>query len=204
VANSATASVATPSLAHSRPFPAIVVGGVIVGMLDLAYAIVVYSFRHPILIPQTIASGVLGLKSYQEGVLSAALGVLLHFVIALGAASVYYLASRKLTFLVRRAVPFGLLYGTAVYLFMHRWCCHSRPCRVGTPRRFTWSPSSSSTGSAWVCRSLSRSATIRADLLAGAAGGFVRSCRPFKNSTSPEKFNRLCSRAARPRLRPAR
>jgi uncharacterized membrane protein YagU involved in acid resistance len=117
--NSATANVATSSLAHPRPFPAIVVGGLIVGLLDLAYAIVVYSPRRPVLIPQTIASGLLGLKSYHEGLLSASLGVLLHFVIAFGAAAVYYLASRKLTFLISQAILFGLLYGAAVYVFMH-------------------------------------------------------------------------------------
>ena len=47
------------------------------------------------------------------------LGVVLHFVIALGAATVYYLASRKLTFLVSSAVLCGLIYGALVYLFMH-------------------------------------------------------------------------------------
>lgn len=97
------------SLANQRPVLAIVVGGLIAGVLDLTYAIVVYSPHHPILVPQTIATGVLGAKSYQGGIASAALGTVLHFVIAFGAATVYYLASRKLKFLVRRAVPFGML-----------------------------------------------------------------------------------------------
>jgi hypothetical protein len=110
---------ATSSLAHRRPSLAIGVGGLIVGVLDLIYAIVVYSIHRPILIPQTIASGVLGPKSYQDGTASAALGVALHFVIALGAATVYYVASRRLTFLIRRAALGGMLYGAAVYLFMH-------------------------------------------------------------------------------------
>ena len=90
----------------------------IVGVLDLAYAIAVYSPRQPILIPQTIASGILGLKSYSGGTPTAVLGVVLHFVIALSAAAVYYLASRKLTFLAGRAVPYGLIYGAMVYLSM--------------------------------------------------------------------------------------
>jgi hypothetical protein len=91
MADSANAVFATSSLAYSRPRLAIGVGGLIVGMLDLLYAIMVYNPRHPILIPQTIA---------------------------LGAAAVYYLASRKLTFMLRRAILFGMLYGAAVYLFM--------------------------------------------------------------------------------------
>jgi uncharacterized membrane protein YagU involved in acid resistance len=88
-------------------------------MLDLLYAILVYSPRKPILIPQTIASGLLGMKSYSGGAYSAALGVILHFIIALGAAAVYYAASRKVEILVHRAVLLGIIYGALVYLFMH-------------------------------------------------------------------------------------
>lgn len=102
-----------------RALLAIVVAGLIVGVLDLAYAILVYSPRHPILVPQTIASGVLGRTSFSGGAQTAALGVFLHFVIAFGAAIVYYLASRKLRILVDRAVISGLIYGALVYLFMH-------------------------------------------------------------------------------------
>ena len=119
MANSMNDGFAASSFGQPRPFRAIVVGGLIVGVLDLAYAIAVYSPRRPILIPQTIASGILGLKSYSGGTQTAVLGVVLHFVIALSAATVYYLASRKLTFLVSRAVLYGLIYGAMVYLFMH-------------------------------------------------------------------------------------
>jgi len=111
--------IVSSSPAHARALPAIVVGGLIAGVLDLSYAIVVYSPKAPILIPQTIASGVLGAKSHSGGAQTAALGVLLHFLIVFGAATVYYLASRKLPFLVHRAVVFGLIYGALVYLFMH-------------------------------------------------------------------------------------
>ena len=119
MANSLNSSLAAPSLAHSRPFPAVFVGGLIVGMLDLTYAIVVYSPKQPILIPQTIASGMLGANSYSGGTRTAVLGVVLHFVIALSAATVYYLASRKLAFLIKHVVLAGLIYGALVYLFMH-------------------------------------------------------------------------------------
>ena len=108
-----------PSVARPRPALAILVGGLIVGVLDLTYAIVLYSPRNPMVIPRGIASGVLGMKSYSGGTATAALGVLLHFVIALGAATVYYLASRKLSFMVRRAVLCGLIYGALVYVFMN-------------------------------------------------------------------------------------
>lgn len=102
------------SVEKSRAFPAIAVGGLIVGVLDLAYAIIVYSPRKPILIPQTIATGVLGMKSYSGGAATAALGTLLHFAIAFGAATVFYLATRKLKFMIRRAVLCGLITAEAV------------------------------------------------------------------------------------------
>lgn len=105
---------ATSLTLKPAPFPAIVVGGLIVGVLDLSYAILVYSPHKPILIPQTIASGVLGMRSYNGGLETAALGVVLHFAIALGAATVYCLGSRKLPFLVERALLSGLIYGALV------------------------------------------------------------------------------------------
>lgn len=102
----------------ARPMPAIAVGGFIVGVIDLLYAILVYNPRHPIKIPQAIASGVLGVDSFKGGSKSAALGVVLHFAIAFGAATVYYLASRQLPMLLDRAVLCGLIYGALVYFFM--------------------------------------------------------------------------------------
>lgn len=97
----------------------ILTGGLIVGCLDLTYAIVVYSPKAPILIPQTIASGILGKASYSDGTSSAVLGVICHFFIASCVAAVYYAASRKLPFLVQRAVPWGMAYGLMVYCVMH-------------------------------------------------------------------------------------
>lgn len=90
-----------------------------VGVLDLTYAILVYSPQHPIRVPQTIASGVLGRASYNGGMQTAALGVVLHFIIALGAATTYFLASRRLKILTQHAVVCGLIFGALVYLFMH-------------------------------------------------------------------------------------
>jgi uncharacterized membrane protein YagU involved in acid resistance len=59
------------------------------------------------------------MKSYPGGMETAALGVFLHFAIAFGAATVYYLASCKLPFKIHRAVLRELIYGALVYAFMH-------------------------------------------------------------------------------------
>ncbi len=107
------------SVRESNALPAVLSGGLIVGVLDLAYAIVVYSPHQPILVLQTIASGVLGPQSYELGIASGVLGVIFHFVIAMGAATVYYMASRQLPVMIQKAVRCGLVYGALVYLFMH-------------------------------------------------------------------------------------
>ncbi len=106
---------------ETRPsaWRAIFLGGLVAGVLDLAYAVVVYSPRHPELIPQTIATGVLGAKSYEGGMPTVILGTILHFVIAFGAACVLYMASRYLPFIVRHVVVSGIVFGSCVYLFMH-------------------------------------------------------------------------------------
>jgi hypothetical protein len=100
---------------------AILWGGLAAGTLDLAAALVLYGLRgaRPIRILQAISSGLLGAAAFQGGAATAALGVALHFLIAFGAAAVYFAASRKLGFLVRHAVPWGLAYGVGVYLFMN-------------------------------------------------------------------------------------
>lgn len=68
---------------------------------------------------QSIAAGLLGPESYRSGATTAALGVLLHFVISFGAATGYFLASRKLRFLTEHAIIGGMLYGFVFYFFMN-------------------------------------------------------------------------------------
>lgn len=104
-----------------KPYQTILFAGLIAGVLDLAAAVVttILRDRPPIRMLQSIASGLLGLDSYNGGLKTAALGVALHFVIAIGAAAVFYAMSRKFTFLVRQPIISGLIYGVAVYCFMN-------------------------------------------------------------------------------------
>src|SRR5262249_55255655 len=83
-----------------RAFPAIVVGGLITGVLDMSYAMLVYSPKAPLRIPQGIAAGLLGVNHQLGGETGTILlGFLCHFTIALGAATVFYLASRRWAYL---------------------------------------------------------------------------------------------------------
>ena len=119
MADSTTNGMLVSISTHVRPLSAIAMGGAVVGVLDIVYAILVYSPGKPILILQYIASGILGSKSFSGGVYTATLGLLLHFTIAFSAAAVYYLASRRAGFLLDHAVISGLVYGALVYIFMH-------------------------------------------------------------------------------------
>jgi hypothetical protein len=91
-------------------------GGLAAGVLDFTAAVV--RWGHPLIIARSIASGLLGQQAFQGGNGIVVLGIALHFLIALSAAAVYYAASRRFTFLVRRPVRWGFLYGIAVYMFM--------------------------------------------------------------------------------------
>lgn len=100
---------------------AIVVGGFIAGVLDLTYAIVFSSFRNisAIRVIQSVASGFLGNAAFEGGYAAAALGLLLHFFIACSAAAIFYVASRKIDFLIQHAIISGLIYGAMIYAVMY-------------------------------------------------------------------------------------
>ena len=95
--------------------------GLLSGTLDITDALVFYGFRgvRSMAILQSIASGLLGRAAFKGGVSTAVLGLLLHFFIAFTASAVFYFAARKLVFLRRHAVMWGLLYGGAIYLVMN-------------------------------------------------------------------------------------
>ena len=117
-----SANSAQLSLRKAKPAPAILWGGLIAGALDITYAIVsgTIAGATPARTLKSVASGLLGRAAFQGGWEIAALGLALHLLIALGAATVYYAASRRMAILVDRAWISGLLFGALVYLAMNR------------------------------------------------------------------------------------
>jgi len=101
---------------------AVLWAGLACGVLDITAAFIVYGFfgAKPIPLLQGIASGLLGPEAFDGGLATALLGLLCHFVIAYGAATVFFVASRAIPFLTQNAVVSGALYGVAVYFFMNR------------------------------------------------------------------------------------
>src|SRR5882757_7546194 len=102
-------AVAVGSAQRSSSWLGLVWGGLIAGTMDITAALVVYGHYGltPIRLLQGIAAGLLGPRAFEGGLPTALLGLLCHFFIAFGAATVFFLASRSLSFLVQHAVLSG-------------------------------------------------------------------------------------------------
>ena len=101
---------------------ALLYGTVAVGVLDLLDACLFFGLRSgvaPQRILQSIAAGLLGRASFSGGWQTAALGFVLHFVIAFAVVLVYLVASRRVPILRRNYIACGLAYGILVYLVMN-------------------------------------------------------------------------------------
>lgn len=119
-----SSATAAPQVLGHRTWPvgtALLLATLIAGTLDLGYAIVVSAFRGyaPLLICQSVASGLLGKASYQGGLATGALGVALHFGTMSVIVLTYYLLSRRLPQLARQPFLWGPLYGVAVFCVMN-------------------------------------------------------------------------------------
>jgi len=101
----------------------IAIGTLVVGTLDISDAIIFFGLRNhvpPIRIFHSIAGGLLGREAARAGGLPTAfLGGFLHYFIAFGIVTTYYLASRKIPLLTRHSWSAGAIYGVLVYLFMN-------------------------------------------------------------------------------------
>jgi hypothetical protein len=103
-----------PTAGRKSAALAIGVGGGIGGTLDLLQACILFGWD----IPLAIAGGLLGKKAFSGGAGTYILGVLLHYFIAMSAATIYYAASRRLVYLRHSWIVCGLFFGAAVDQFM--------------------------------------------------------------------------------------
>jgi hypothetical protein len=109
-----------PTSPPRQPLLAITVGGAIAGMLDILGAFVIYWPAPAAGILRSIAAGLVGSAVARTGGIGlAALGLLLHFVVAMTAAAIFVAACRAVPALVRRPLLTGPLYGLVVFLVMN-------------------------------------------------------------------------------------
>ncbi len=108
---------------HKWPaYKTILFAGLVAGILDGLDAVVYIGLISGIPVHrifQFIASGLLGISSFRGGTATVALGVLLHFVIATGAAATFYALSTKLRWMLQQPLLWGPVFGIGVFLFMH-------------------------------------------------------------------------------------
>ena len=99
----------------------IAITGLIVGAMDITSAIIIAISRGSTVtrLLQFVASGLIGQKAFAGGTATAVLGLGLHFLIAFCLVAVFYAASRRLGFMLRRAVLAGLVYGLIVFGVMN-------------------------------------------------------------------------------------
>src|SRR6476619_6578820 len=106
---------------NSGAFRAILTAGLVVGVLDISSAFVIWWQRGVGAQRglQGISAGLLGANSFNGGLVTAGLGLALHFFVAFVVVTIFYFASRKIEFLVIHPVVSGVLYGIGVYIVMY-------------------------------------------------------------------------------------
>ena len=98
----------------------ILYAGALVGVLDITAACiqvyVAYGYA-PARLLKGVAGGLLGRSAVEGGFSTAALGLLMHFTMALTVAAIFYALSRRLPLPQKLSgvVAVGLLYGAAVF-----------------------------------------------------------------------------------------
>lgn len=104
----------------ASPWPILLATGVLVGTLDILFAIAFWAARGatPTGVLQAIAAGVLGAASYRHGLASALLGATLHYFIATCMVIAYYLVSRHWRVLTVYPIRFGMAYGVWLFVLM--------------------------------------------------------------------------------------
>ena len=114
-------SEALPKLFRPRATQTILVGGGIAGLLDGLDAVIFYWLAYavpPAVLFQSIASGLLGPHSFRGGWPTVALGIVLQFFIAIGAATFYYAAALLVPALVRNPWICGPAFGIGLFYFI--------------------------------------------------------------------------------------
>lgn len=112
-----------PAISHSRRMsvPPLLLGAVLSGTLDLVFATSFWGLKgvSPVVVLQSIASGLIGRSAFHGGAKTAVLGLALHFGIATGMVLAYALGSLCWPVLRHQTWSCGVLYGLLLYAVMN-------------------------------------------------------------------------------------
>ena len=103
------------------PGVALLLAVLVAGTLDIGYAIGTSALRGiaPMVIWQSVASGLLGKATYEGGVQTALLGGFIHYGIMTCIALTFFLLSRRWPPLVQHPFLWGALFGVGVFCVMN-------------------------------------------------------------------------------------
>jgi hypothetical protein len=121
-----------------RAFETILFGGLTAGVLDAFDATLFFGAlgASPTRIAQHVASGLLGPASFDGGGVTIALGVVLHFTVAICIAATFWLVSQRIAALSTHPVLGGLGFGAAAYFVMGHVVVPLS--RASSARGFSW------------------------------------------------------------------
>ena len=97
-------------------------GGLVAGTFDITFACTLWAIKvgaRPSRIFQSVARGLLGPASFQGGFKTAALGLFLHYFIAMTMSTFYYFAARAWAPLHKYPLRCGAVYGLGLWLVMN-------------------------------------------------------------------------------------
>ena len=96
-----------------------VIAGIVAGTLDIGAACLI-NHVGPVIICQAIARGILGKASFDEGLASAAFGLVLQWLMSVLIAACCFFAARRLPRPLKdRWAVTGLLFGLVIFLVMN-------------------------------------------------------------------------------------
>jgi uncharacterized membrane protein YagU involved in acid resistance len=110
------------TIRRSSPWVFVVAGGLVAGTLDIAYACIFWGLKASVPVQrilQSVAAGLLGEASFEDGGATAALGLGLHYSIALSMSVAYYVVARRWPLLRHRPLLVGAGYGLLLYGIMN-------------------------------------------------------------------------------------
>ena len=99
-------------------FASALTAGLIAGALDITAACIQAYLKTetpPIKVLQYVASGAVDPKTFSNGTMLAAVGLIVHFIIAISFAFFFFFLAKQLPPLVRYPIPIGILYGVFVW-----------------------------------------------------------------------------------------
>jgi uncharacterized membrane protein YagU involved in acid resistance len=102
-------------------FPSALIAGLIAGTLDITAACIQAYLKNdttPTQVLKYVASGAVDPKTFSNDTILAAVGLIVHFIIAISFTFFFFFLAKQIPALVRYPIPVGILYGVFVWATM--------------------------------------------------------------------------------------